>query len=73
MGDVFQDEAAAELQLRYVACLDAAPLDKAARTHDKLRTLSELMAPFVSQMAEDRVSPLTVEVGTRAPAASLIP
>lgn len=63
VGDVFQDEAAGELQLRYMASLDGAPLDKAARTHEKLRTLSELLAPFSCPETEETVSQLTIEVG----------
>lgn len=65
MGDVFQDEAAGELQLRYMASLDGAPLDKAARTHEKLRTLSELLAPFSCPETEETVSHLTIEVRTK--------
>ncbi|CAN0011259.1 unnamed protein product, partial [Ectocarpus sp. 4 AP-2014] len=61
VGDVFQDEAAGELQLRYMASLDGAPLDKAARTHDKLRTLSELLAPFSCPETQQPVSQLTIE------------
>lgn len=64
VSDVFQDESAAEVHLRYVSFMDGAPLDKAARTHEKLRTLSELMAPFVSPIKEESssLSPLTIEV-----------
>lgn len=62
VGDVFQDEAAGELQLRYMASLDGVPLDKAARTHEKLRTLSELLAPFSCPETEETVSHLTIEV-----------
>lgn len=65
VGDVFQDEAAGELQLRYMASLDGAPLDKAARTHEKLRTLSELLAPFAAPESEEPVSQLTIEVRAR--------
>lgn len=64
MGDVFEDEAAGELQLRYMACLDGVPLDKAARTHEKLRTLSELMAPFSSPRRQDGLAPISIEVST---------
>lgn len=63
VGDVFQDEAAGEVQLRYMASMDGAPLDKAARTHEKLRTLSELLAPFTSPEREEGITPLTIEVG----------
>lgn len=63
VGDVFEDEAAGELQLRYMACLDGAPLDKAARTHEKLRTLAELMSPFASPVADDGILlPISIEV-----------
>lgn len=62
VGDVFQDEAAGELQLRYMASLDGAPLNKAARTHEKLRTLSELLAPFSSPETDETISPLSIEV-----------
>ncbi|CAN0282387.1 unnamed protein product, partial [Laminaria digitata] len=61
VGDVFQDEAAGEVQLRYMASMDGAPLDKAARTHEKLRTLSELLAPFTSPEREEGITPLTIE------------
>lgn len=60
---MFQDEAAGELQLRYMASLDGSPLDKAARTHEKLRTLSELLAPFSCPETQEPVSQLTIEVG----------
>ena len=63
VGDVFQDEAAGEVQLRYMASMDGAPLDKAARTHEKLRTLSELLAPFTSRENVEGITPLTIEVG----------
>lgn len=62
VGDAFEDEAAGELQLRYTSCLDGAPLDKAARTHEKLRTLSELMSPFLTPESSDSVVPVSIEV-----------
>lgn len=62
VGDVFDDEAAGELQLRYMSCLDGAPLDKAARTHEKLRTLGELLSPFLTPESKDCVSPIGIDV-----------
>lgn len=62
VGEVFEDEAAAELQLRYMSCLDGAPLDKAARTHDKLRTLGELLSPFMTPESSGAVVPISIDV-----------
>lgn len=45
-----------------MASLDGAPLDKAARAHEKLRTLSELLAPFSSPETDQNISALTIEV-----------
>lgn len=71
VGEVFEDEAAGELQLRYMSCLDGVPLDKAARTHEKLRTLSDLLSPFITPESSDTLVPITIDV-SRLPLVSSV-